>query len=258
MFFVGIDLAWSTKNGTGVAVLEGNKRTARFVSAGIFYSDAEIFEQVERRIGGEECFVAVDAPLIVPNEKGRRVAEKLVGELFRKYNAGAYPANRQRLAQWTGTIRGEEFSKGLEGIGFEHSPYVERFEKSRKFFEVYPHPSMVVLFGLDRILRYKAKPNHSYKLRWAEFDKYAKLLKRLRVEFPKDFFVHTEGLKGRALKEYEDKLDAIFCAYIAYHCWHNPEKCAVLGDMKEGYIMTPILESMRKQLASRQKELHEF
>jgi hypothetical protein len=37
---------------------------------------------------------AVDAPLVVPNETGRRPCEALVGQWFARFGAGAYPANR--------------------------------------------------------------------------------------------------------------------------------------------------------------------
>jgi predicted RNase H-like nuclease len=101
---------------------------------------------------------------------------------------------------------------------------------------------MVVLFKLDHILRYKSKPKHDYEMRWAQFDKYARHLQELKpkIKFPRGTFTKTKGIKGKALKEYEDKLDAIFCAYIAFYCWYKPEKCSVLGNMKDGYILTPV------------------
>lgn len=146
MFFVGIDLAWSEKNKSGVAVLEGTKKQATFIHGAVVQSDDEILAFVREHVKDDSTFVAVDAPLIVPNQQGRRVAEKVVGELFRKYHAGAHPANRERLAQWSGTIRGEVLAQKLVAEGFVHDPYVQRYEAARKVFEVYPHPSMVVLF----------------------------------------------------------------------------------------------------------------
>jgi len=266
MLFVGIDLAWSEKNGSGVAILRGDKNKAEFISADIYYSDKEIIKYIEQNIGMQNAFIAVDAPLIVPNKKGRRDAEKLVGFLFRKYDAGAHPANRKRLSQWSGKIRGEEIAKKLEKIGFLHNLDIKRFEKSRKFFEVFPHPSMVVLFNLNKILKYKAKPKRDYKFRWNEFRLYQKYLKKLEKAKPvlslpeKITEKDVKELKGKALKDYEDLLDAIFCAYIAYYYWYNPENCEILGDMKEGYILTPVFSFMKEQLKSlqSQKKLIEF
>lgn len=109
MFFVGIDLAWSEKNGTGIAILEGNQNKAKFCCGDILLSDEEIIDYVKDK----NAFIAIDAPLIVPNEEGRREAERVVGALFRKYNAGAHPSNRKRLSQWSGKIRGEEISNSI-------------------------------------------------------------------------------------------------------------------------------------------------
>jgi len=266
MIFVGIDLAWSEKNGSGVAILRGDRDKAEFISADICYSDKEIIEYTKHNVGMQNAFIAIDAPLIVPNKKGRRVAEKLVGFLFRKYDAGAHPANRERLSQWSGKVRGEEIAKKLEKIGFSHNPDIKRFEESRKFFEVFPHPSMVVVFNLNKILKYKAKPKRDYEFRWNEFRLYQKYLKKLEkakpaLSLPEEITEKdVRELKGKALKDYEDLLDAIFCAYIAYYYWYNPESCEILGDMEEGYILTPVFSFMKEQLKSlrSQKRLVEF
>ncbi len=250
MLFIGIDLAWSDKNGSGVAVLEGNKKNAKLISTNVLRSDKEILDYIIKFTKDKEAFIAIDAPLIVPNLEGRRKAEEMVGKLFRKYNAGAHPANRRRLSSWTGKIRGEEISKLLESSGFMHDPYIKKFESERKFFEVYPHPSMVVLFNLDKVLKYKNKPKRDYELRWGEFKKYISYLKRLdkpALALSDDILkTNVRNLKGKALKNYEDRLDAVFCAYIAFYSWHKPEKCSVLGSLKEGYILTPVFDSMIK------------
>ena len=98
MLFIGLDLAWSEKNGSGIAILEGDKNKAKVISSKIVCSDKEILDYVNEAVGDKKAFIAIDAPLIVPNLEGRRKAEELVGKLFRKYNAGAHPANRKRLS----------------------------------------------------------------------------------------------------------------------------------------------------------------
>lgn len=246
MFFVGIDLAWSTKNGTGVALLEGNSRQSKLVKHGVLFSDEEIVDFVVKNVGKQNALIAIDAPLIVPNETGRRVAEVEVGKLFRPYNAGAHPANRQRLSSWTGKIRGEELSKKLEKEGFVHNPFLKKKEQSRTFFEVYPHPSMVVLFNLNKVIPYKAKPKRDYDFRWKAFKQYQQHLLRLEKKkpsliLPKEITkARVEELRGSKLKHFEDSLDAVFCGYIAQYAWTFPDKCAVLGNMEKGYILTPV------------------
>lgn len=251
MLFIGIDLAWSTKNTSGIAVIEGGEKRGRLLSADLVFSDQDIVEYVKSNVGENDSFIAIDAPLIVPNESGRRKAEEIVGKLFRRYNAGAHPSNRKRLSQWSGKIRGEEISKLLERQGFKHDPYIKKFEKSKKFFEVYPHPSMVVLFNLEKIIPYKSKPKRDYESRWNAFERYQMLMKRIdapSLELNGFADANVRKLRASNLKNYEDKLDAVFCAYIAYYCWSNPSKCEVLGSLKEGYILTPVFDGMKNEI----------
>jgi predicted RNase H-like nuclease len=260
MFFVGIDLAWSTKNGTGICVVGGNEEHGVVLSHKIVYSDSEILDFVNNAVSDNPALLAIDAPLTVPNESGRKVAEEVVGKLFRKYDAGAHPANRKRLSSWDGKIRGEELSRVLLKADFAHDPYVKKFESGRKFFEVYPHPSMVVLFGLDRILRYKAKSHRDYEFRWSVFETYQQHLAHLKsaqpaLDIPDTVLkANVRELRGQKLKDYEDDLDGIFCAYIAHYYWCHPEACEVLGSTTDGYIMTPITDAMRIALKSCQNQ----
>ncbi|MBS3151168.1 DUF429 domain-containing protein [Candidatus Woesearchaeota archaeon] len=251
MLFIGIDLAWSENNKSGIAILEGDKKQAKLISVSLALKDSEIIEFIEKYAKNNNTLISIDAPLIVPNEEGRRLAEALVGNLFRKFNAGAHPSNRKRLSSFTGSIRGEEISKLLEKLNFEHSPYIEKQEQSRKFFEVYPHPSMVVLFNLSTVIPYKSKPKRTYTSRYKAFRQYQNYLKNLNIKNSSEVILQdiTE-LKAQKLKDYEDKLDAIFCAYLSYYTWLNPEKCKVLGNMKEGYILTPIFDSMKLSQSS--------
>lgn len=252
MFFVGIDLAWSNSNSTGIAIIKGNIKNAKLCDATIVYSNDEIIDYINKIVKEESAFIAIDAPLIVPNEEGRREAERLIGIFFQKYDAGAYPANRKLLSKKSETIRSEELCKQLEKERFEHNPYINQFEDNRKFFEIYPHPSMVVLFKLSKILRYKKKTRRTYESVWNEFERYQESLKKLEnpsLMLPNEIIEkNVVGIKGKNLKYYEDKLDAIFCSYVAYYSWVHPENCAVFGNMNQGYILSPIFPYMRKQL----------
>lgn len=253
MLFVGIDLAWSTKNKSGIAILEGNKNKISLLDVRTLFSNNEIINFIKSKIQNKKAFIAIDAPLIVPNNTGIRNPEIFVGKLFRKYDAGAHPCNRKILSSYNGRIRGEELSKLLKKEKFKHSPYIMRFEQSRKFFEVYTHTAMVVIFKLDKIIKYKAKKGRTHKLIIRELYRYISYLKKLKISTQESNFKYfslkdLKRLKRIALKEYEDKLDAIFCAYIAYYYWLNPKRCFVLGNMKNGYILTPIFDYMRKEL----------
>lgn len=245
MYFVGIDLAWSEKNKTGLAISEGNQSGIELCYYDTKVSNEEIINTIKNVVENENAIIAIDAPLIVPNETGRRRAEQEISIKYGKNSASAHSSNRQLLTKNNGIIRGEKLSHELELMGYCQNPYLESFEEEKKFFEVYPHPAMIELFELNTILKYKQKSGRNYETRCKAFQIYQSNMKTLEGLNPspvlsKVLGKEINGLKGKEIKNYEDILDAVFCSYIAYYTWANPEKCHVFGNMDEGYICSPI------------------
>ena len=243
MFFVGIDLAWSPRNNTGISISKGGE----VVKLALVKSDEEIVNTIMEEISNKACWIAIDAPLTVPNAGGSRPVDKLITRLFRSKHAGCYPANREILKKYgQGKPRGEEIVKLLKREGFEENPYAKPRSKTRVLFEVFPHPAIVELFSLDKILEYKARKGRTYEYRWKELDKYKKALASLADSEP-PFTVPKELLKeskaiGRSLKNEEDLLDALLCNYLAYFHWYwGGKKSKVFGDLKSGHIVVPYL-----------------
>ena len=249
--FFGIDLAWSDRNPSGVAVI----REGRLVAcSGGLRKMSEIVDfigaHLSRRNGS---IVAVDAPLRVPNETGTRNCDRELTADWHRYQAGAYPANR-RLLERDGVVRGETLTAVLsERFKFHESDVIPRRTRERLVCEVYPHPALVSLFGLERILKYKRGRGRSFEERWSEFDRYRKLLRRLRKADPplrrtRRLLKSTEayGLRGAALQAYEDALDAVTCAYIASYMWkHGPRAVTRYGSLEEGHILVPQKAGLR-------------
>ncbi len=250
MRFVGIDLAWSDRNPTGGVVVEEHARRGHIVSyAPALQTDADILALIVAAVDGEGVLVAVDAPLVVPNATGARLCDRLVSRRFARYQAGARPAYRGSPS-FPGRIRGEDLVASLTAAGITHSPEVARRRSARQVFEVYPHPATVVLFGLHKTLKYKHAPDRSARL--VEYRRYQALLRNLAGAdpplVPPDFLAEDVGaLAGQRLKSYEDLLDALLCAYVAYWCWHHgPAGYEMLGNMAEGYILVPVQEPPRE------------
>lgn len=255
MFFIGIDLAWSNKNNSAVSIVEGNKDQGelKFFNYKI-KSNENVVSWVSKKIKNNSALIAIDAPLIVPNKKGIRKSDKLITKLFWKYDAHTYPANREVLGKYDG-LRGEKIVRLFEELGYKHVPHLKPKRKIKGIIEVYPHPAIVVLFNLDKIIKYKAKINRSYEFRWKEFKRLKNYILNLKnkepsLKIPKKLINRKiEGLKGKALKEYEDFLDSIICAYIAHYYWYwGSKKCFVFGNLEEGYIVSPIFGWMKKIL----------
>ena len=255
MYFVGVDLAWSDRNTTAVAVAEGDGQEASPLHCkSDLGSDQDIADFIDQCVGSAPAVVAIDAPLKVPNEIGPRPVDRRITEVFGQFEAGAYPANRSRLG---GGVRGESMVQHLLKRGFAHSPRVQQCDKRRIVFEVYPHPAMVSLFHLNKTLKYKTRRGRSYERRYEEYKRYQEYLRDLANSEPKlasDEEVlgkEVSGLRGKGLKTYEDLLDAIFCAYVAYYVWYwGPERYEIFGDEHHGYILVPMTPWMRAQLYS--------
>jgi predicted RNase H-like nuclease len=237
--FIGLDLAWGERARTGVAALDA---AGRLVTCASVRADDEIAAFAAEHAPGD-CVLAIDAPLIVPNEAGQRVAERLVAERFGRYAAGAYPANRANplFNPLPRALR-------LAGrLGCETDP---ASPGRRVAIEVYPHAASVVLFGLDRTLPYKSRHRRTFEVRVAAFSRLIGLVEvRLADPLrPADCRRWRElaGLAAAAsrpadLERIEDEVDAVICAYLAW-LWHaDPESCWVLGDVTTGYIVTPRL-----------------
>ncbi|NJM05475.1 DUF429 domain-containing protein [Candidatus Gracilibacteria bacterium] len=245
--FIGLDLAWSPQNASGVATLHGGEHGARLIAEPtLLGSDDEIVAYIVQQAGALPTIVAVDAPLTVPNTSGQRRAEAELARDFRRYEAGAHPANR-KLLSYNGRIRGEELVRSLAAAGFQQRAEIAVGQRDRRIVEVFPHPAMIALFGLQRTLKYKARPQRSRETQLAAWHEYRRHLLALRLTDPplhghEALLLHKiDDLRGTALKAYEDRVDALFCAYIAlYGLRWGEVRCRVYGSLEEGSIFTPV------------------
>ena len=189
MKYIGIDLAWGSKNTTAAVVLDGDllRGATLTAAADALLTDAEILAFVDANDSGDGLLVAIDAPTIVPNATGRRPCEAILSRCMAKAQAGPHPANRTLLSGTDGTVRGERIAAALAGRGLPQTPYLRSLPADkplRAAFEVFPHPAHVALFGLEKTLKYKAKPKRTAETRHAEYRRYADLLFSLRGADP--------------------------------------------------------------------------
>lgn len=243
--FIGIDLAWAPdgKN-TGIVVLQGDRRGARLVSTAEGINSLASITEFVRAHSTASTVVAVDAPLVVTNRTGSRSCEREIGRRYGRFHASCHSTNLARSPQQAGV----RLIRSLEPYGFTHDFAIEtaRERKGRWLFEVYPHPAMVVLFELERIIRYKKGRVAQKRAGLAELQRHLRgLTARSRGLIGSRELTALLGqdlapLRGEALKKYEDTLDALFCAYLAWHCWRwGQERNEVFGDLRHGYIVVP-------------------
>ncbi|HET7311299.1 MAG TPA: DUF429 domain-containing protein [Mycobacteriales bacterium] len=203
-------------------------------------SDDEIIEFVREHAAGD-VVAAIDAPLIVRNAAGRRDCESQVQRAFGRYGAGPYPANRGMPAFATGP-RGARLCAALDlDLCVDSSA-------GRRAIEVYPHPAMVVLLELDRVIPYKNKAGRTVESLRAAFGRLLALMEAQLVELGLSSSARWAELREVAngatrkvdLDRIEDEVDAIFCAHLA-HRWHRDGRAGndVFGDDVGGAIVVP-------------------
>ncbi|GAY18141.1 DUF429 domain-containing protein [Mycobacterium sp. shizuoka-1] len=239
MYFVGLDLAWGLRNPTGVAVVDDTGTLRHVAAAG---DDADILDQVAPYVAGP-CVVAIDAPLVVVNATGTRPGENLLNRDFRRFEAGAYPANTG-LSWFADGGRGARLCRALD---LDLDP---RSSSPRKALEVFPHAAAVVLFGLERTLKYKHKPGRDFAHLQTELRRLVGLIEDLRSAAPALHVgaqpswralaesVRTATRKAE-LRRAEDPIDAVLCAYVALFASARPGDVTLYGDPATGCIVTP-------------------
>ena len=251
MKFIGIDLGWRS-GASGLCCLNWVDGQLHILDLDRKEAIADIFSWVDSWVLPEEAaLVAVDAPTLIPNSTGMRLPDRLTHKYFGRYHAGCYPANLS-LAFAERTVG---FGLELESRGFAHAPVITPQQLARYQIEVFPHPAIVHLFGLERILKYKKGRLFERRL---ELEKLRTLIlenlptlqpslnlrqkvKRQKKEIPLlPFYFCPLPLSGAALKAVEDQLDSLICAYMGAHWWYwGLERNWVLGDRTTGYIIIP-------------------
>lgn len=242
MKFIGVDLGWRT-GASGLTCLEWQGGQLHLLETTCRQSLAEILAWIDQQLPAAEAgLVAVDAPTLIPNATGSRLPDRLSHRYFGKYHAGCYPANLGRpFAERTVKIGLE-----LEQRGFVHAPSIEPQRLERYQIEVFPHPSMVHLFGLAQILKYKKGKLNDRKQEIQKLQAYLQTI--LSSLTPALGFTASHAylwaspapFSGPRLKVLEDQLDSLVCAYVGAYWWYwGAAKNWVLGDGDQGYIVVP-------------------
>ncbi len=245
--YIGVDLAWSSGM-TGLAAVDAG---GDLIAATQRRADAEILDWLRPRTAGP-CLVGIDAPIVVRNATGSRDCEKLTGRYFGRYGASCHPANTSRPAFQGGT-RALRLAGEL-GLGIDPASSAER-----RAIEVYPHPAIVMLFGLPAIVRYKIKPGRSLESLRAETQRLLGLIEGLagdpvplRAGACPAWSEIRNGVGNATSKaglaRLQDSIDAVVCAYIARLAHRCPDRVRTLGTAGDGYILTPVTPRLAAQI----------
>ncbi|MCG8427711.1 MAG: DUF429 domain-containing protein [Chromatiales bacterium] len=236
MILAGVDLAWqSNKNPTALAwgVLHDGQLHVEQVRESIVGLPAihKALTSIEGLVG-----IAIDASLIIPNQRGFRNCEREIASVYGSRGAGCHPTNLS-LYPDADSVR---LSRMLVESGFDHL--------QGKFWQIecYPHPALIEVFGLEQRLKYK---RGSVAEKRAGQQRLAELLRQLTKSSVLALKLTTSvahiidqeriaGLRGEVIKQNENALDALVCLYIA-GLYAIGRRGRLFGDKEAGYIWIP-------------------
>ena len=244
MKFIGIDLGWIS-GASGLCCLQWTDQRLHLLDLCCKRQITEILAWLDNWVMPHAgAMIAVDAPTIISNQTGMRLPDRLTHRYFGRYHAGCYPANLNRPF----AKRTLGFGQCLSDRGFCHAATITPQQFGRYQIEVFPHPAMVKLFNLDRILKYK-KGNLSQKKAGIKNlqDYINQQLTTLTPALSLDCQIakavinaKLDDYSGRETKMIEDELDSLICAYVGAYWWYwGNQRNWVLGDEKQGYIIVP-------------------
>jgi predicted RNase H-like nuclease len=225
-----------------MAVLAGDLNCAKLVAVGDpAYSVTNVLAFV-RKHASSNSVIAIDAPLVIGNMIGQRPCETAVGVRYGRREASCHTSNL-RLYPGAASVA---LARTLVEDGFMHAPIAA--ESDRVILEVYPHAAMVAIFDLPRTLKYKkgtaAEKRAGLLVLADHLRRLARAVPPLRSNDAFDSLMsrNLALVRGAALKQHEDRLDAVFCAYLAYYFWYwRMQRNEIFGSVGEGYIVNPIL-----------------
>jgi len=219
----------------GVCAIEVEGEHARLLSIGLTRGDPELISWVRQHVGEGDAFLAIDAPIVCINPTGARPVDRQSHVEFGRYHAGSHPANTGKCP------RPRRIARSFASLGFRVGwDQGDGTAPGRLMSEVYPHPAIVRLFGLEERIPYK---KGAVTERRREFRRYQRLLRKSLD----DLFPRLELNKAAAglltlgwTKDVEDQTDGLLCALIAYWHWmHRGAQSQVLGDLATGFILVP-------------------
>lgn len=230
---LGIDAAWTLANPSGVALAATTGTAWRLIAAaasleefvgladndlgnrGVGNGPAGLIATARRLAGKAPDLVAVDMPMMDAPIRARRAADNAVNRAYAGRGAGTHSPTMDR----PGAV-GRALEAGLSAAGY---PLATLDIRPPCRVEIYPHPALIELLGATYRLPYKAGNTGKYwrdqplaerRVRLYEVWKtIVAALDGVLIGSAAALSLPPVGTRGRSLKAFEDRLDAVIAAF---------------------------------------------
>lgn len=230
---LGIDAAWTSTNPSGLALAVQEGGRWRLVTTAASYLDYQgaagetpvdshtpdvsaLIEATERLCGRPPSLVAVDMPLSRTPITMRRVSDNAVSRAYGGRHCATHTPSAQRPGQISDRLT-QDFASAGYRLGTDGIT-------GRNLIEVYPHPALVELAQESRRLPYKVSKIGAYWPELPPLERRENLLavwRRIVVLLDQEIEGVADRLRPpdlaasiRDLKAFEDRLDAVVCAWV--------------------------------------------
>lgn len=242
MKFIGIDLAWTYKNESGICVMDENGEVLLLESA--VFSDEDIVNVV-KTYRDDILYIAIDAPLVVNNETGSRQAERdLLRGRINGHRLFAFNSNRTFMIKTYKGIRGEV----LSNLIIDQLPNISIGinERQSSIIETFPTGIVSGLFPDIFPVKYKRKKGMTFEETVGQMKLMTERLALLEQQniisgFSSKLIVDEMTITRKYHKHLEDKLDAALCALGLYMIYKELAVPRKFGTDENGFILIPEL-----------------
>ena len=242
--FIGIDLAWTENNETGLCFLNNNGEIL-YLKSRVYHDDEILSLVLNQLILSSSIYVGIDAPLIFPdNEKEYRKAEReLKKSKINGFSISSFQVSRDYMNRVYKGSRGEKITKAIIEKGPKFQYTKKLFSNKYELIETFPTGIIAGVFPDIFHVKYKLKGRivdaiKGYNILYEKLYELEKL--KIIKNFSKEFSPIKEILSGKEYKHIEDKLDSFLCALSMFLVYKNICSDQYFGDLEDGIIFLPI------------------
>ena len=265
---IGFDSAWSGNNsGAIVGVVRQEDASYKYLGNPLIVDFQQATQQIndwQHEHHPATSLILIDQPTIVPNMKGQRPVEGIVGTPVGRRYGGVQPANRGK-----GDLFGDDAP--IWQFLNMHNALLNPAEFARSqpatwVIETYPVLTLIALNWLladdhPRPRPTRRLPKYNPANRNFSFDDWQFVCNCASNEFePRGMqqliaWITAAGnnplpATSRERKQLQDRLDACLCLLVALYLIEG-RNCLMVGNMESGYMVIPHGEPLHNELVAR-------